>query len=270
MRKIILSTVLIFCFGLVYGQPQGVTAIVGPEQETVFNQIWDSQSWGITEFYFGGRQCRVFVKRLTSPGKYETAIREVLTLLSEQEAELNSIPPGTPLEFYFIANKKFTPKVEPRFPRIENYDGLKEHQVMVLTHMSDWSPVCKIITSLTPSKRGYLKNRLIYAMGRVIHEYRQDPFYYWDYNSVLNDPAAKGVDGSIQETQKFGGELNRFATHSTKAFVGELFTYAVLGELRQALPSDDHYAGRALKFYFNDYFGPMCKSLADVKRRVGN
>lgn len=276
MKKIILTTIIVFCFGLIYGQYERL----GWEQETVFNKILESQVWAKhTEISINGRVCRIFVRFGTSPKEYIKAIEEVFELLNKEDVSFFNISRDIPFEFYFTNNRKirdpgYLPGFVPEYPDVERYDGIREHHVMVLTHMSDWSNVCKIITPLTPDERNktVLQNRLIYAMGRILHEYNRDYQFYWDPGQVLNDPARKGVGGSIDNPQtgtRFWKELNRFAMHSSKAYVGEFFVYGIYNELKEVLPTNILNFRQAVSFYFN-VGGPESNSIRDFKERYFN
>ncbi len=272
MIKLIFTAALIFCSSLVYGQFETVKRTIGIEQETVYNQIYANRRYkwaNPIDININGRVCRVFVKKLVSAKEYTRAVEEVMALLANQEVNLGIIPNNLPLEFYFTNGESYQPDFRPLYPAVEQYDGIGSHNVLVLTHMSDWSTVCKIITPLSAKKHNsYLKNRLVYAMGRILHEFKQDERYYWSPTALLNNLNQSRVGtNTVSEHVQLGRELNRSAIQSTKAFAAELFVYGVYDDLDSALPSSSYYRSRALKFYFDECNGPMSYALRRYKAK---
>ena len=264
MKKLLLTSLAIFGFVLIYGQSQAVKNAIGIEQETVYNAVSSLVNPSPAEFRLSdGRVCRIFLSprsRSVDP----RVVTDVINLMQTAGVELSRIPPGIPLEFYFVNPRKLSYRVSPKFPTVEDYKGLSRHDALVLTHMSDWSLVCKIILPEKIIKNaGYVQNRITYAMGRVVHE-MMDPNAYWDHRSNLNDPAKMKIGNSIQEGQRFGQGLNRNAMASGKTFVAELFVYAVWDDLANTLPTHYYYRDRALRFYFQDCRGPICNALRNL------
>jgi hypothetical protein len=281
MKKIILSTVLVFCFGLIYGQFEVVKNTIGIEQETVFNDLVFNDNSGEMSLWANHREfsfityqnkrvvCRVFVlkSKFFNVEGYIKAAKDVMERLKGQRVDFSRIP--NLIEFYFNNDSKYKPnEFTPAYPNVEKYDGIKEHHVIALTHMSDWSKVCKIITPVSHKKKTMLRNRLTYAMGRILHEFSVPAKFYWDPTSNLNRDALV-AHSSDNEFTNISKELNRYATHSPKAFVAELFTYGVegnLAHLEKALPSSVRYKNKVLNFYFNICNGPMCSTLQQYRQ----
>lgn len=276
MKKIILSVALILCCIFVYGQPfETIKSHIGIEQDVVLGKIYGRGiGWTNKNINIKGRECRLYLQTPKTSANYIKAIKEVMALLESQEVSFFNVKNNLPFEFYFTNRSSYTPAPDfaPLYPSVEQYDGLNEHGVMVLTHNRDWSNAVRIITSIKADRKsiGYLKTRLIYAIGRVLHEFNADDEYYWAPDSYLNksgtvyypkDSFAEAFQNSRHKEDNFGKSLGRFAMHSKKAYVAELFMYGVYDDLRGALPQEPIYASIAIAQYFNIYKGPGCYSL---------